>query len=67
MALISLHLYFLRVVFSFSAAPRYWVLPAGLSPSGVPWLNNYSQAAPSGQALALQPWRAVVYPYGNSY
>ncbi|MDO7887190.1 glycoside hydrolase family 13 protein [Hymenobacter cheonanensis] len=49
------------VVLNFSSAPRTWPLPAGLTPSGAPWLNNYSGAAPAGPALALQPWQAVVY------
>ncbi|RZL04845.1 MAG: alpha-glucosidase, partial [Hymenobacter sp.] len=48
------------VVLNFSSAPRTWALPAGLTPSGTPWLNNYPQAMPSGSAFALQPWQAVV-------
>jgi len=48
------------VVLNFSSAPRTWALPAGLTPSGAPWLNNYPQAMPSGPAFALQPWQAVV-------
>jgi oligo-1,6-glucosidase len=48
------------VVLNFSSAPLTWALPAGLTPSGTPWLNNYPQAVPSGPAFALQPWQAVV-------
>jgi oligo-1,6-glucosidase len=48
------------VVLNFSSAPRTWALPAGLTPSGKPWLNNYPTAVPSGPTLALQPWQAVV-------
>lgn len=48
------------VVLNFSSAPQRWPLPAGLTPSGAPWLNNYP-AAPGGPALALRPWQAVVY------
>lgn len=48
------------VVLNFSSAPRSWVVPAGLQPSGQPWLNNYP-TAPAGATLALQPWQAVVY------
>jgi len=50
------------VVLNFSSAPHSWPLPAGLVPSGRPWLNNYPQALPAGPALALQPWQAVVVP-----
>jgi oligo-1,6-glucosidase len=48
------------VVLNFSSAPRTWALPTGLTPSGQPWLNNYP-TAPTGPALALQPWQAVVF------
>ena len=47
------------VVLNFSAEKRAWALPAGLTPSGQPWLNNYAAFA-AGQTLALQPWQAVV-------
>ena len=49
------------VVLNFSAQPRAWALPAGLAPSGPPWLNNYPALA-AGSALALRPWQAVVLP-----
>jgi oligo-1,6-glucosidase len=48
------------VVLNFSSAPHTWTLPTGLTPSGQPWLNNYP-IAPTGPALALQPWQAVVF------
>lgn len=47
------------VVLNFSSTPQRWPLPPGLQPSGQPWLNNYP-TAPTGPALALQPWQAVV-------
>ena len=49
------------VVLNFSAEKRAWAIPAGLTPSGQPWLNNYATFA-AGQTLALQPWQAVVVP-----
>ena len=49
------------VVLNFSAEKRAWAMPAGLTPSGQPWLNNYATFA-AGQTLALQPWQAVVVP-----
>ena len=49
------------VVLNFSAEKRAWALPAGLTPSDQPWLNNYATFA-AGQTLALQPWQAVVVP-----
>ena len=49
------------VVLNFSAEMRDWPLPAGMTPSGAPWLNNYPDFA-AGPTLALQPWQAVVLP-----
>ncbi|MBX0290630.1 alpha-glucosidase [Hymenobacter sp. HSC-4F20] len=49
------------VVLNFSASPQSWGVPAGLAPSGQPWLNNYPTLA-AGPFLALQPWQAVVLP-----
>jgi oligo-1,6-glucosidase len=49
------------VVLNFSSAPRRWAVPAGLQPSGQPWLNNYPTLA-AGPTLTLQPWQAVVLP-----
>ena len=49
------------IVHVFSAEKRAWAMPAGLTPSGQPWLNNYATFA-AGQTLALQPWQAVVVP-----
>ncbi|UOQ76395.1 alpha-glucosidase [Hymenobacter sp. 5516J-16] len=47
------------IVLNFSDTPRNWPLPAGLKPSGKPWLNNYP-TLPTGSTFALQPWQAVV-------
>jgi oligo-1,6-glucosidase len=47
------------VILNFSSAPRTWSLPAGLKPTGKPWLNNYPTLKMDA-ALALQPWQAVV-------
>jgi oligo-1,6-glucosidase len=49
------------VVLNFSSEQRTWSLPPDLAPSGQPWLNNYP-TAPTGVALTLQPWQAVVLP-----
>ena len=49
------------VVLNFSATKQSWALPAGLTIAGAPWLNNYP-SVPSGPALALEPWQAVVLP-----
>ena len=49
------------IVLNFSPEKHEWPLPAGLTPSGQPWLNNYA-TLPAGPALALQPWQAVVLP-----
>ncbi|GGG36032.1 alpha-glucosidase [Hymenobacter glacieicola] len=47
------------VVLNFSDTQRSWPLPAGLKPSGQPWLNNYPTLATS-PTFMLQPWQAVV-------
>ncbi|MVN76029.1 alpha,alpha-phosphotrehalase [Hymenobacter sp. HMF4947] len=47
------------VVLNFSSAPQSWPLPPGLQPGSQPLLNNYP-TVPTGPALALQPWQAVV-------
>jgi oligo-1,6-glucosidase len=47
------------VVLNFSSAPRTWHLPTGLTPTGEPWLNNYSTLK-IGTDLELQPWQAIV-------
>jgi len=49
------------VVLNFTAEPRTWALPAGLTPGGAPWLNNYPTFGPAA-TLALQPWQALVLP-----
>ena len=49
------------VVLNFTSEKRTWALPAGLTPNGAPWLNNYPTFA-AGPTLTLQPWQAVVLP-----
>ena len=49
------------VVLNFSPEKRDWALPAGLTTSGQPWLNNYPTFA-AAATLPLQPWQAVVVP-----
>jgi len=49
------------VVLNFTSEKRTWALPAGLTPNGTPWLNNYPTFA-AGPTLTLQPWQAVVLP-----
>ena len=49
------------VVLNFSSEARDWAMPAGLTPAGQPWLNNYPTLK-TGPILALQPWQAVVLP-----